>query len=57
VRSYCNKQRDKFLFPISINEKIYVFLWFWLVGLSAITVASLVYHVFFMVTPGDEDKH
>ncbi len=39
--------------PINImNEKIYVFLWFWLVFLSVVTVVSLLYHIFFMITPG-----
>ncbi len=39
--------------PINImNEKIYVFLWFWLVALSIVTVISLLYHIFFMITPG-----
>ncbi len=38
--------------PINIvNEKIYVVMWFWLVVLSALTVVSLLYHIFFMITP------
>ena len=38
--------------PINImNEKIFVFVWFWLVVLSGVTVVSLFYHVFVMMTP------
>jgi len=38
--------------PINIiNEKIYVFLWFWLVILSVITGLALLYHLFVMLTP------
>ena len=38
--------------PINImNEKIFVFVWFWLVILSGVTVVSLFYHVFVMMTP------
>lgn len=38
--------------PINIiNEKIYVFLWFWLIILSAATVLSLIYHIFMMISP------
>merc|ERR1719228_2631822 len=38
--------------PINIiNEKIYVFLWFWLVILSLVTGMTLMYHLFVMVTP------
>ena len=35
----------------SINEKIYVLMWFWFVALAFISVLSLVYHVFLMLTP------
>ena len=39
--------------PVNIiNEKIYVFLWFWLIILSVLTVLSVIYHIFVMVTPG-----
>ena len=34
-----------------MNEKIFVFVWFWLVVLSGVTVISLLYHVFVMMTP------
>ena len=34
-----------------INEKIYVFLWFWLVLLSILTILSVIYHMFVLVTP------
>lgn len=38
--------------PVNIvNEKIYVFLWFWLILLSGLTVFSAIYHIFLMVTP------
>ena len=38
--------------PINImNEKIYVFLWFWFVILATGTVVSLLYHVFNLVVP------
>ena len=38
--------------PINImNEKIFVFIWFWLVVLSCVTVLSLLYHLFVMMTP------
>lgn len=38
--------------PINIvNEKIYVFLWFWLILMSALSVFSLIHHIFMMVTP------
>merc|ERR1719382_1185677 len=38
--------------PINIiNEKIYVFLWFWLVLLSILTILSVIYHIFVLVTP------
>ena len=38
--------------PVNIvNEKIYVFLWFWLIILSGITVFSVMYHIFLLVTP------
>ena len=33
--------------PVNIvNEKIYVFLWFWMILLSALTVFSVMYHIF-----------
>jgi len=38
--------------PVNIvNEKIYVFIWFWLVLMSALSVFSVIYHIFTMVTP------
>jgi len=38
--------------PINIiNEKIYVFLWFWLVFLSILTILSVIYHMLVLVTP------
>ena len=38
--------------PINIvNEKIYVFLWFWLILMSALSVFSVIHHIFMMVTP------
>ena len=38
--------------PVNIvNEKIYVFLWFWLIILAAFTVIGLLYHIFLLVTP------
>lgn len=38
--------------PVNImNEKVYVFLWFWFLILTAISVVGLVYHVFFALTP------
>lgn len=38
--------------PVNIiNEKIYVFLWFWLIILSVFTVLSVLYHLFLLVTP------
>jgi len=38
--------------PINIiNEKIYVFLWFWLLILLVITLFSLLYHLFLLLTP------
>ena len=37
--------------PVNIvNEKVYVFLWFWLVILSVLTVLSVIYHMAFMVS-------
>ena len=40
------------LLPINvINEKIYVFLWFWLVVLASLTVVSLVVHFSQLVLP------
>jgi len=44
--------------PINIiNEKIYVFLWFWLIILSVVTVLALVYHVVLMVVPSMTMMH
>ena len=38
--------------PVNIvNEKIYVFLWFWLIFVAAVTVLGIVYHIFLMITP------
>lgn len=38
--------------PINImNEKIFVFVWFWLVALAFLSVFGLIYHLFFMMTP------
>jgi hypothetical protein len=38
--------------PINIiNEKIYVFLWFWLIILSVVTGLGVLYHLFLMLTP------
>jgi len=38
--------------PVNIiNEKIYVFLWFWLLVLLIVTVISLIYHVFLLMAP------
>ncbi len=38
--------------PINImNEKIFVLVWFWLIALTAVTVVSLFYHIFFLMTP------
>ena len=38
--------------PINIiNEKIYVFLWFWLIILSFISIIGLISHVFSMLVP------
>ena len=43
---------ESHLQPINImNEKIFVFIWFWLVVLSCVTVLSLLYHLFVMMTP------
>ena len=43
---------ESLLQPINImNEKIFVFIWFWLVVLSCVTVLSLLYHLFVMMTP------
>ena len=44
--------------PINIvNEKIYVFLWFWLLILTAITVVSIAYHIVLMITPSLTKAH
>ena len=33
--------------PVNIvNEKIYVFLWFWMIILSALSVFAVIYHIF-----------
>jgi hypothetical protein len=38
--------------PVNIvNEKIYVFIWFWLIFLSGMTVLAIIYHIFLMITP------
>jgi len=38
--------------PVNIvNEKIYVLIWFWLIILSGLTVLSVMYHIFVLVTP------
>ena len=38
--------------PINIiNEKIYVFLWFWLILLTVITLAGILYHLFLLMSP------
>ena len=34
-----------------MNEKIFIFIWFWLSVLSGVTVVSLLYHVSVMMTP------
>jgi len=40
------------MLPINvINEKIYVFIWFWLVLLSIITIISVLYHLVLMISP------
>jgi len=37
--------------PVNIvNEKIYVFLWFWMIILSALSVFSVIYHIFQMIS-------
>ena len=39
--------------PINImNEKIYVFIWFWFLALAVVSIFGLLYHLFFMITPG-----
>lgn len=39
--------------PINIvNEKIYVFLWFWLVALSVVTGLAIIYRVAILALPG-----
>ena len=44
--------------PINIiNEKIYVFLWFWLIILSFISVVGLICHVFGMLIPSITRMH
>lgn len=38
--------------PVNIvNEKVYVFLWFWLVLLSVLSIFSIIYHIFILITP------
>ena len=38
--------------PVNImNEKVFVFMWFWLMALAAVTAVSLLYHIFVMITP------
>ena len=38
--------------PVNIvNEKVYVFMWFWLLFLTAVTVISIAYHIILMMTP------
>ncbi len=40
------------ILPVNImNEKIYVFLWFWLLLLTLLTVLSLIYHMVHMCAP------
>ena len=40
------------MLPINvINEKIYVFVWFWLVALVTITGLHLVYHLLLLLSP------
>merc|ERR1712029_79918 len=37
--------------PVNIvNEKIYVFLWFWMIILSALSVFAVIYHIFQMIS-------
>lgn len=38
--------------PVNIvNEKLYIFLWFWLVILAVLSVFSIMYHIFLLITP------
>ena len=40
------------LLPINvINEKIYVFLWFWLIALAALTAVSILIHTAQILIP------
>ena len=44
--------------PINIiNEKIYVFLWFWLIIVSFISIIGLISHVFSMLVPSITKMH
>ena len=36
---------------VSVNEKIYVFIWFWLIFLALITVLGIVYHLLLLTVP------
>lgn len=39
--------------PINIiNEKIYVFIWFWFLTLTVITIFGIIYHIFYLISPG-----
>ena len=41
------------MLPINvINEKIYVFIWFWMVILGVITAINTVYHLVLVLSPG-----
>merc|ERR1719402_528176 len=35
-----------------INEKIYVFLWFWMVGLAIVSALALLYRCIIIASPG-----
>jgi hypothetical protein len=40
------------LLPLNIvNEKIYIFLWFWLIFLAVVSGLALVYRIFFLQFP------
>ena len=44
--------------PVNIvNEKIYVFLWFWFLVLAAVTAVSMLYHVLHLITPAFTKMH